>query len=308
MPLHSILPHTLINGLPINPKQAERWCAYLETGMILYFPQTPLAIPRMDIEFLLTRHQITGRLHGNIVYKPAHDRLRGVDHKQATPEDIERLRVIMRRYSAGVVKFLSGFLAPYQRRWLPDYASYSPIDEANRVLPQRHRNNLLHIDAFPTRPTRGWRILRFFSNIHPSKSRDWVVGEPFPRILGAFWPTILATPRSDGGAVCAARRFAEITRVADLVPSLKRTPYDRFMLKLHNAMKQDAEFQRLCAKESLQFAPGSSWMVYTETIPHAVQAGQYALEQTLLVDPAATVTPDSAPLAILEQLTGAKLA
>ena len=55
----------------------------------------------------------------------------------------------------------------------------------------------------------------------------------------------------------------------------------------------------------MQFAPGSSWMVYTETVPHAVLAGQYALEQTFLVDPAAMVAPESAPVAVLEKMAGA---
>jgi hypothetical protein len=49
-------------------------------------------------------------------------------------------------------------------------------------------------------------------------------------------------------------------------------------------------------------------MVYTETVPHAVLAGQYALEQTFLVDPTAMVNQDSAPLRILEKLSGAALA
>jgi hypothetical protein len=49
-------------------------------------------------------------------------------------------------------------------------------------------------------------------------------------------------------------------------------------------------------------------MVFTETVPHAVLAGQFALEQTVLVDPRANVVPESAPLAILEKLAGAPLA
>lgn len=79
------------------------------------------------------------------------------------------------------------------------------------------------------------------------------------------------------------------------------------MMELHNAMKENADFQRDCVKESVQFPPGSSWMVYTETVPHAVLAGQYALEQTFLVDHAAMVTPESAPVAILEKMAGARL-
>jgi hypothetical protein len=49
-------------------------------------------------------------------------------------------------------------------------------------------------------------------------------------------------------------------------------------------------------------------MVYTETVPHSVQAGQYALEQTFLVRPEAMVTPESSPLAILEKMAGERLA
>ena len=80
------------------------------------------------------------------------------------------------------------------------------------------------------------------------------------------------------------------------------------MRRLHNAMKEDEQFQRSCAREHFQFAPGSSWMVYTDTVPHAVVAGQFALEQTVLVEPAAMVAPESAPLAVLEKMSGARLA
>ena len=48
-------------------------------------------------------------------------------------------------------------------------------------------------------------------------------------------------------------------------------------------------------------------MVYTDTVPHAVLAGQYALEQTLLVEPDALVTPETSPLKVLERITGTAL-
>ena len=303
MPLHSIPPHALSNGLLASPEQAERWCAYLEAGMILYLPRSPLPVPRTDIEFLLKRKPAAGKFQEDISYDPYRDRLRGANRNVSSSEEIERLRLIMHRFSANAVKFLSGFLAPYDCRWRVDYASFKPNGEAGHVLSQHQ----LHIDAFPTRPSRGWRILRFFANIHTAKTCDWVAGEPFPRILGAFWPTILATPRGEGRAIRAARRFAEVTGLTNLAPSLKRTPYDRFMLELHDAMKHDAQFQRACPKESLQFAPGSCWMVYTDTVPYAARTGQYTLEQTLFVDPAANVTHGSAPLTLLEEIAGAKL-
>jgi hypothetical protein len=206
-----------------------------------------------------------------------------------------------------VEDFLADFLAPYERRWVLDYASYRPIEEQGRDLPVRRRNDLLHTDAFPTRPTTGWRILRFFHNIHPTRTRDWVTGDAFPKIVGNFTPCRLPIPKPDNALARAGKGLARATGLASLVPQWKRTPYDEFMMQLHNAMKEDSEFQGVCTKEYFQFAPGSSWMVYTETVPHAVLAGQYALEQTFLVDPAAMVTPESAPVRVLEKLAGARL-
>ncbi|HEX3893775.1 MAG TPA: Kdo hydroxylase family protein [Terracidiphilus sp.] len=284
------------------------WCALLEAGGILYFPQTPVPIPPDDLQFLLNQRQTSSGLHKNIAYKPSRDELSGVDRKNAHPAEVQQLHTIMRRYSGGVETFLFNFLAPYQRRWRLDYASFRPLEEEGRDLPVRRRNDLLHTDAFPTRPTRGWRILRFFHNIHPTRTRDWVVGDPFAKVVTAFAPRKLATPRADSPVTRAGKQIAQATGLASLVPQWKRTPYDEFMMQLHNAMKEDAVFQSSCAREEVKFVPGSSWMVYTETVPHAVLGGQYALEQTFLVDPSAMVTPESAPIAILEKMSGTRLA
>jgi hypothetical protein len=311
MPVRSIrledLKSALENGDTAGMDLARTWCAQLEAGDILYFPQTPVPIPAEDLHFLLSQQQTGSKLHKNIAYKPSRDQLTGAGATTATPELVEQLHAVMRRYSASVAGFLTQFLAPYEQRWILDYASYRPLEEESRDLPARRRNDLLHTDAFPTRPTRGRRILRFFHNIHPTRTRDWVVGPPFPRVVGAFVPGLLPVPRADGALKRAGKRMAQATGLAKLIPQWKRTPYDEFMMRLHNAMKENAEFQRSCAKEHVQFPPGSSWMVYTETVPHAVLAGQYALEQTFLVEAAAMVTPESAPVAILEKMAGARL-
>lgn len=308
MPVHAISPEELkvaVSGP--DPQQIRHWCAQLEAGGILYFPHTPVPIPPADLDVLLDQQQTGSRLHKNIAYKPNRDELTGVDAKSSPSAVVEQVHDIMRRYSKSVEAFLAEFLAPYQRRWVLDYASYRPLEEQGRDLPVRRRNDLLHTDAFPTRPTRGWRILRFFHNIHPTRTRDWVTGDPFGRVVGNFTPRKLPVPRPDGALTRAGKGLARATGLAALVPQWKRTPYDEFMMRLHNAMKEDGDFQGVCTKEYFQFAPGSSWMVYTETVPHAVLAGQYALEQTFLVDPAAMVTPESAPVRVLEKMAGAAL-
>lgn len=308
MPVHTIQLNELQNGLPHSTEQARSWCADLEAGGVLYFPHTPIPLADADIQFLLGKQQTASRVHKNIAYKPDRDLLSGIDRKTTGPEEFDHFLDIMRRYSAAVNHYLTGFLAPYQRRWRLDYASFRPLEEQGRDMSVRHRNDLLHTDAFPTRPTRGWRILRFFHNIHPSRTRDWVLGEPFGRVVGAFAPSRLAIPHPDGAFAGAGKSLARAAGLGKLLPQVKRTPYDEFMMQLHNTMKEDADFQRSCVRETFNFPAGSSWMVYTETVPHAVLAGQFALEQTFLVDPAAMVTPQSAPIAILEKMAGAALA
>jgi len=308
MPVHTIPSEALASALAAGPEQLRSWCAALEAGEVLYFAPTPIPVPSADLEILLGQQQSGSGVHKNIAYKPNRDQLTGIDSKSSSAESLRLLRDIMRRYSTSVEGFLTRFLAPYQKRWTLDYASYRPIEEQNRDLPTRRRNDLLHTDAFPTRPTRGWRILRFFHNIHPTRTRDWVVGEPFPRVVGNFTPASLPVPRPDSPLARAGKSLARSTGLGAVVPRWKRTPYDEFMMKLHNAMKEDSAFQGVCTREYFQFAPGSSWMVYTETVPHAVLAGQYALEQTFLVDPAAMVTPESAPIRVLEKMAGSALA
>jgi hypothetical protein len=298
-----------LNGV-VSEARAREWCAQLEAGDILYFPETPVPIPQDDLKFLLGQQQTDSSLHKNIAYKPARDsngdKLSGVDTKTADAAAVARLQSIMRAYSQHVVEFLTGFLSPYQRKWRLDYASFRPQEEEGRDLALRKRNDLLHTDAFPTRPTYGARILRFFNNIHPTRTRDWIVGDPFATVVKEFAPKEIR-PEPDNGLSRAAKGLGRAVGLSAAIPSIKRSPYDDFMMRFHNFLKENARFQAECAKYPWQFPAGSSWMVYTDTVPHAVLAGQYALEQTLLVEPDALVAPETSPLKVLERIAGTAL-
>ena len=205
-----------------------------------------------------------------------------------------------------MVQFLTRFLSPYQQHWKLDYASFRPQEEQNRDLPLRRRNDLLHTDAFPTRPTHGARILRFFNNINPTRTRDWIVSDPFAATVRQFAPHQIA-PQPGSALSRAGKAAGRALGLGAAIPSLKRSPYDDFMMRFHNFLKENPRFQSDCPKYPFQFPPGSSWMVYTDTVPHAVLAGQYALEQTFLVRPEAMVRPEISPLKVLEEIAQAPL-
>lgn len=288
----------------------EEWCRRLEGGDILFFPQSPIGIPPGDLEFLLGRQQSGSAMHKNIAYKPDRDALSGVDRKRARGEaaaETSRLHSIMRRYSQDTAEFVAGFLTPYGGRLRLDYASFRPLEEQGRDLPPRRRNDLLHTDAFPTRPTRGARILRFFNNIHPARIRHWVVGEPFGTIVKEFAPQHIALPSANTAVGRRLKSLASFAGLGRIYPALRRSPYDEFMMRFHNFLKENAAFQAECRKYPVQFPAGSSWLVYTDMVPHAVLSGQYALEQTFLVDHGAMVAPENSPLSVLEAMAGRAL-
>ena len=284
-----------------DPNQANaraRWCCeQLEDSRILFFESLPFDFPEEDRKFLISQRLGDSMLHKNISYRPTQDLLRGF-----SPEDAatgRRMHDVMRRYSETVIKFLSRLLAPYASKWSLDYASFRPEAEESRNLPLRKRNDLLHVDAFPSRPTQGGRIMRCFTNINPSDARVWQTTDTFPALARSH--------ATDAGLQdFAARGGSGLAGVLKALGFKTKTysPYDKFMLRFHDYLKENSGFQQDCRKIRLEFPPGSTWICFTDSVPHAVLTGQFAVEQTLIIPVSAMVTPEKAPVRILEKMAG----
>jgi hypothetical protein len=274
-------------------------CGELESGNILYFPATPFVISEEDRAVLLGQKQTSGAFHKNVAYRPAENRVTGLDKSES--REAEKLRGILQLYSQRASKFLGELLPPYAGNWHLDYASYRPIEEKGRPARLHARNDLPHVDAFPTRPTNGDRILRLFTNINPSENRVWITAPPFAAIAPHFAKSVGLPARSGGNPLRSALRG--IARALNL-PGARRSAYDQFMHECHNAMKEDTEFQRSAPQQHWEFPPNATWIVLTDCVSHAVLSGQYALEQTFIISRRAMVRPDIAPVAILERLAG----
>lgn len=288
----------------LSAPERERECAgTLERGDILLFPRTPFEIPAADREFLLERRQTEAGYHKNIAYRPASDRVTGVARQHA--EDAERLRTVLRRYSRTVVDFTAGLLPAYARGWKIDYASFRPQEEAGRRLSQHSRNDLLHVDSFPTRPTKGDRIFRVFTNVNPTAPRLWRTGETFPELADRFAVSSGLLERASRSTPLRA-----LARAASSVglPVRVRPPYDEFMLGFHHFLKENGEYQESARASELSFAPDATWMVFTDTVTHSVLRGQFALEQTFIVSRESLAVPDLAPIAVLERIAGRRMA
>jgi hypothetical protein len=290
----------LINVGELQPR--EEYYLQLERGNILFFPHTPFELSENERNVLRATGLSTSSHHKNIAYRPASDKVTGFD--KAMVHDPDELRGVMRAYSHRVLGFLRALLPRYMENCRIDFASFRPQEEEGRDLPTKKRNDLLHVDAFPTRPTGGDMILRVFTNVNPTKPRVWMTSDPFEPLarryaMDAGLPKVASQP--DGSVISRFLRSAGF-------PIVQRSAYDRFMLSFHDYLKFNAEYQRTCAKYRFEFPPDSTWMVFTDVVPHAVLSGQFALEQTVIVRRESLAGKQHAPIAILEDICEKRLA
>ena len=282
----------------------SRWyCEQLEQGKILFFPQPPFRIPAEDREFLVSQKHTGSRLHKNVSYRPGQDILRGFSDDEANRD---RVHTIMRQYSSEVTRFVSQFLSPYANKLIMDFASFRPLEEEGRDLPLHKRNDLLHVDSFPSRPTRGGRILRVFTNVNPSKERVWLTGENFSSLAQKYANDAGLGAFAGSGSSSLRGRLVHLLSKSGL-PIVDRPAYDRFMLRFHDYLKENEAYQKNGDKERVEFPPMATWLVFTDGVPHAALSGQFALEQTYMIPPDALVAPAAAPIRVLEKLCGKSL-
>ncbi len=284
--------------LPDPRRRAEA----LETGNILFFPEIPFPLSQEDRDSLLGFVQKSSDLHKNIAFRPAQQKVSGLGKTDAST--LDKVRASLSRFSEAATSYAGQFIPNYATGWRLDYASFRGIEEEGRDLPWKKRNDLLHTDAFPTRPTNGGLILRFFVNINPNRERVWMTSDPFEAVARqyAVEAGLLRISRQSP----AGDPWKRLARGLGF-PLPDRSPYDAFMLGFHDYLKSNAAYQRDSPKYQFHFPPNSAWMVFTDVVPHAVLSGQYALEQTFIVAPGSLALPESAPASILERLSGQRM-
>jgi hypothetical protein len=275
--------------------RTETMAQRLERGQIVDYPICPFPLPEGDDREFLFEQQLASLVHKNIAYNPATGKASGF-HRQSAKQ-AERLRELLASWAQSTTAWASSVLPSYARSWQPDRVSYRPAEEATRKLRMTARNDLLHVDAFPTRPTGGARILRVFANINRTEPRVWLTSHPFAELLKRYG-------KQAGLPGLAGPNWTE--RLGQRIMQLFRpgripaTEYDAFMNRLHDFLKANKDFQSEPARR-WEFAPGSAWVVITDTASHAVLCGRYALEHSYFVAQDSLALPLESPAYLLEQ-------
>lgn len=271
----------------------------LERGEIIHYPVSPFPLPAGDDHRFLLDQQLASRVHKNISYDPHSGKAAGF--RQHSAAQAGRLRAILASFAETTTAWLARTLPGYAQSWIRDRVSYRPLEEATRKVRLTARNDLLHVDAFPSRPTQGYRILRVFANINPTEPRIWITSDPFGKLLERFGREAGLPKASQVGMLGRLRRGM----LGLFIKSLsRRTVYDAFMLRFHDFLKSNDEFQEHALKRYWTFEPGSAWMVFTDTASHAALRGRFALEHSYFVAPESLVLPAESPPALLERACG----
>jgi hypothetical protein len=269
----------------------EHYARELESGAVLALPHLPFGLSTDELRFLDVRWS-DGKAKNISLDGTA---LKGA---QGDPADLAKLASMIARFAAGASALVAALFpryAPYLKR---ARTSYRPHPVAGRAVSWRKDDTRLHVDAFPSRPNGGERILRVFCNVTPhGADRVWRVGESFEAMARRLLPRVRARVPGEAALLAALH-----------VTKGVRSRYDHLMLGLHDRAKADLDYQRTCAQREVRFAPGTTWICYSDQVMHAAMSGQYMLEQTTHLPLDVLYEPTRAPLAVLERLTGHALA
>lgn len=266
------------------PAANPAWISALEAGRVLYFPRLAFALQGEETRLLTPAvldpkaRNISLGLDGRL--KGAHGEPPG-------------LAAMMARFREQATTLIHS-LVPDYRPWLRlAPLSFRPMAVETRVQSWRADDRRLHIDAFPSRPNYGERILRVFANVNgQGVPRVWRIGEPFADVARRFLPRAKPFSRWQARLLYAAG-----------ITKAERSEYDHLMLQLHDGMKGDASYQQNSPQMTMPFPPGSVWVCFSDQTSHAVTGGQYLLEQTLHLPAERQYDFSASPLAILSRLT-----
>ncbi len=275
---------------PFDPGVRRTAVAAMEAGQVVILPDLAFCLGDGDDD-LLHGHTRIETNRKNISFDPATGRLGGA------VADPGPLIVMLSRFADMANTLLNALLTPYAGHLYPGRTSFRPAEIVGRTYSVRHDDRRLHVDAFPSRPVRGERILRVFTNVSPSgRPREWRVGEPFEALAARFVPGLPAPSPSR----------SRLYTVLGLTKG-RRSAYDDLMLALHDRMKLDDKYQTAAPAVPCRFPPGTTWLCFTDQVAHAALSGHLALEQTFHLPVRAMDEPDRSPLRVLERMTGRAL-
>ncbi|CNJ57079.1 hypothetical protein yaldo0001_12800 [Yersinia aldovae ATCC 35236] len=265
----------------------------LEQGKVLFLPHLCFGLSEQEKQLL--DPTLVDVKRKNISFKPLEGVLTGITDESK----VVLIRQLLERYYQSCLSLVKQLLPEYTTvlRSPTNSLRLHPVTAWRDKTSWRKDDSRLHVDAFPSRPNYGERIIRIFTNINPyGEPRAWRVGEDFTQLARRYLPQL--------------ERYSPLSSWLQHklgITKRRRSHYDHLMLQLHDKMKSDLDYQQNGLQQAIDFPSGSSWICFSDQTPHAAMGGQFMLEQTFLLPVDGMKNPQHSPLKILETLTNKTL-
>lgn len=272
----------------IDEASSQDYTLTLEKGQVVFLPNLAFTLTDAEKQFLSPSWLNGSRKNISL----EGDKVGGAQGSEA---QLAALAGMVGRFANQTTQLIHQLFPSYVKHLHQARTSFRPTAvDANQAISWKKDDTRLHVDAFPSRPTNGERILRVFSNVNPNGvPRVWRVGEPFEDTAKRFLPVI---GRPLPGS-------ASLMKMLGITKSL-RSEYDHIMLHLHDEMKANLDYQRTVPQELVPLPPGSTWICFSDQVLHAAMSGQFMFEQTFHLPVEALQHPELSPLKVLERLKG----
>lgn len=231
----------------------------LEQGKVLFLPH--LTFELSEQEKLLLDPALVDVKRKNISFKPLEGTLTGVTDESK----MALTRQLLERYYQNCLSLVNQLLPEYTAALHSPTNSLRlhPVTAWRDKTSWRKDDSRLHVDAFPSRPNYGERIMRIFTNINPhGEPRSWRVGEDFTQLASRYLPQL--------GSYSPISSWLQ-HKVG--ITKRRRSHYDHLMLQLHDKMKADLDYQKNGQQQAIDFPSGSSWICFSDQTPHAAWGG-----------------------------------
>ena len=192
----------------MTPAETERYAREFEAGGVLVLPRLAFDMTRDEMRFLDVRWS-DGKAK-NISLEAG-----AIKGAKGDASDLAALAHMVARFATDAGALVAALFPRYAPHLQRARTSYRPHPAAGRAVSWRKDDTRLHVDAFPSRPNRGERILRVFCNVNPrGDDRVWRVGETFESMARRLLPRMRAdVSRRSADAGGAARHQGTAQRI-----------------------------------------------------------------------------------------------
>src|SRR6267378_645721 len=201
------------------PDRGAALAREVESGHVLYFPELKFRFEKHEEKFLDPKW--SNGSAKNISLDKDEGSIKGA---AGTSEELKELSALAARYRSSASNLVRTLFPKYSGGLRLGRTSYRPVLVEGRPASWRKDDSRLHVDAFPSRPTRAERIMRVFANVNPNgMPRVWRVGEPFGDMAKRLLPRVSAPLPGSDWFLYAVRATKS-----------RRSRFDHMMLQLHD--------------------------------------------------------------------------